>query len=117
MASAKVKMKRGMTEGEALAEWHVGMLQQVRGEIATEIANEFLAKYSAANVEHIERAIADLFQMRKASRFRRYVLVLLAQIDEHAHNRGATVRKRIHSVSNSQAKLKSRNPDKEEEGE
>jgi hypothetical protein len=95
----KRHMKAGLTEHAAFRTFTQGIDQEIRGEIATEIGNGFLARFNDQGKRHIEGAISELFEMRKPLRFRRYLLVLLAQVDEHAHNRGVAKHKKINSVS------------------
>ncbi len=77
----------------------LGESQELRGELADEIGSIFLRGYSPSGQKHFEKVIAELYGMRKPARFRRYLLVLLAQVDEVAHNRGTRVRKLKHAVS------------------
>jgi hypothetical protein len=73
--------------------------QEFQGDTASAIGNGFLAQFDDEARVRIESAIHDLSQMSEPVRFRRYALVLLAQVDENANNRGAVKRRKINSVS------------------
>jgi hypothetical protein len=74
---------------DELRELDGGSIQNVKGDEAKKVGDKFLTRFTTNGRNYITDAVDELHKMQKDSRFKSHVYVLLAQIYEHAYNRGA----------------------------
>jgi hypothetical protein len=92
------KIAAGVPEGEAMRRWELGTIQELRGDAATSLVEDFLATLNDRGREQVESEILRLHTITKPARFRKQTLLLMSRVYDYAHNRGIKTGRRKESA-------------------
>ena len=92
------KAAAGVPEGEAMRRWELGTIQELRGDAATTLVEDFLATLNDRGREQVESEILRLHTITKPARFRKQALLMMSRVYDYAHNRGVETGRRKESA-------------------